>query len=117
YQKANQMSDLRWAVVNGATVIKKDVWDKIPADLQPKLLEIAHEYGRRIQLEVRKMNEEAIATMKSQGLQVVPVPDLPAWREAAGRANVVVRGQVVPASTFDEVTRLRNEFRAQKSRQ
>ena len=47
-------------MLNGATVVKKDVWEKIPADLRPKLIEIAREIGRRIAVEVRRMNEEAL---------------------------------------------------------
>jgi TRAP-type C4-dicarboxylate transport system substrate-binding protein len=111
YQKANKMPDLHWAVVNGATLIKKDTWDKIPAELQPKLLQIAREYGRRIQLAVRGMNDEAVATMKGQGLEVVHVTDRDEWRAAAAKANKVVRGGVVPAAIFDEVMKYRDEYR------
>jgi TRAP-type C4-dicarboxylate transport system substrate-binding protein len=111
HMKANKMLDLPWAVVNGATVVKKEIWDKVPADLQPKLLEIARSYGRRIQLEVRKMNDDAVKQMKDQGLTVVPVKDVPAWRAAAANANQVVRGKVVPEWVFDRVMQLRDEYR------
>jgi TRAP-type C4-dicarboxylate transport system substrate-binding protein len=111
YQKADKMLDLPWAIVNGATVVRAETWEKIPEALRPKLLAIAREYGRRIQLEVRKMNDAAVETMKQQGLQVVHSGDLGEWRAAAGRANKVVRGQVVPEGVFDEVIRLRDEYR------
>jgi TRAP-type C4-dicarboxylate transport system substrate-binding protein len=112
YQKANHMLDLRWAVLNGATVVKRDVWEKIPADLRPKLLEISRAAGRKIALDVRKMNEDAIATMKSQGLIEEKTGDLPGWYAASERANKIVRGKVVPAAIFDEVMKLRDEYRA-----
>jgi TRAP-type C4-dicarboxylate transport system substrate-binding protein len=111
YQKANQMLDLPWAVVNGATLVKKDAWDRIPAELQPKLLEAARTIGRRMQLDVRKMDGDAIVTMKGQGLTVEPPRDAAAWRAAADRANQVVRGKVVPPAIFDEVMHYRDEYR------
>ena len=114
YQKANKMLDLPWAMLLGATVVKKDTWEKIPADVRPQLLEISKSYGRRISLDVRKMNDEAIASMKSQGLTVIKPENLDAWKAAAEKANKVVRGGVVPAAIYDEVIRLRDEFRAGK---
>ena len=112
YNKANHMLDLRWAVLVGATVVRKDVWEQVPADVRPRLIELSRAYGRRIALDVRKQNDEAIATMKGQGLVVEKAEDLAGWTEAANRANEVVRGKVVPAAVFDLVTRHRNEYRA-----
>jgi TRAP-type C4-dicarboxylate transport system substrate-binding protein len=111
YQKANHMVDLPWALVNGATVVRKDVWEEIPLELRQKLLQTSREYGRTIQLQVRQENEDAIREMKKQGLQVVAAQDLPAWTDAAARANKVVRGKVVPEDFFDEVARVRKEYR------
>jgi TRAP-type C4-dicarboxylate transport system substrate-binding protein len=113
YQRANKMLDLPWAVVNGATVVRKELWDRVPADVRPQLLTIARDYGRRIQLAVRRENEDAITEMKKQGLQTVSVSvsDVAAWNVAAANANKVVRGQVVPAASFDAVVRLRDEYR------
>lgn len=114
YQKANHMLDLPWAFLIGATVVHKDVWEQIPADLRPRLLEISRAYGRQLSLDVRKMNDDAIATMKAQGMKVEPPQDLAAWQKAADKANAVVRGRVVPAPVFDAVMKYRDEFRAQK---
>jgi hypothetical protein len=43
---------------------------------------------------------------------VVEPADLEGWQKAAERANAVVRGKVVPAAVYDEVKRLRDEYRA-----
>ncbi len=67
-QKANKLCDLRWAILTGATVVKKDTWDKIPADVRPKLVAIARDYGKRIEAEVRRLNDDAVEQMKKQGL-------------------------------------------------
>ena len=112
HSKAPKMLDLQWAMLTGATVVKKDVWDRVPGELQKRLLEISRAYGRRLTLEVRRMNEDALKTMKAQGLEVVPVVDLAGWQTAADAANAVVRGKMVPAALFDEMKGYCKEFRA-----
>jgi hypothetical protein len=47
---------------------------------------------------------------------VVQPADIQGWQEAADRANAVVRGRVVPTWIFDEVVKLRDEYRAQHRR-
>jgi TRAP-type transport system periplasmic protein len=114
FQKANRMNDLPWAILTGATVVRKEIWEQIPAAIRPKLLEISKEYGKKISLLVRKMNEDALQQMKAQGLQVVATSDQAGFQKAADAANKVVRGGVVPAELFDEVMKLRDEYRKGK---
>ena len=116
YSRANNMLDMHWGFLTGATVVRKDTWEKIPADLRPKLLEIAEDYGKRTRDDVRKQNEDAIQQMKKRGLNVVQPSNIQAWQKAANQANIVVRGKVVPEEIYDEVKRLRDEYRAQHKR-
>jgi TRAP-type C4-dicarboxylate transport system substrate-binding protein len=116
FEKANHMLNLHWGSLTGATVVRKDTWDKVPADLRPKLLEIAEEYGKKTKADVRKQNEDAIEQMKQRGLNLVEPGDLEAWEKAAAQANKVVRGRVVPVGIYDEVMKLRDEYRAQHPR-
>ena len=112
FERAKYMLDMPWAVLTGATIVKKDVWEKIPADLRPKLLEIAHEYGKKIGAEVRRMDADALKTMKSQGLEAVKPVDEPLFRKAGMATHTIIRGKVVPVETFDEVKKLVDEYRA-----
>lgn len=116
FEKADNMLNLRWGFLTGATVVKKDVWDRIPAELQKKLLEIGEEYGERTRKDVRKQNEDAIEQMKKRGLTINQPADIEEWRKLAERAHEVIRGKVVPTGIYDEVVRLRDEFRAQHKR-
>jgi TRAP-type C4-dicarboxylate transport system substrate-binding protein len=116
FEKANHMLDLHWGFLTGATVVRKDVWEKVPADVRGKLLEIAEDYGTRTRADVRKLNDDAIVQMKNRGLHVEPPGNVEGWAAAAARAHEVVRGKVVPAATYDEVKRLRDEYRAQHKR-
>ena len=116
FDKAKNMLDLRWGFLTGATVVRKDTWDKIPADVQTKLLAIAEDYGKRTREDVRKQNEDAIDQMKKRGLSVNAPADVEDWQQAAAKAADVVRGKVVPAAIYDEVKKYRDEFRAQHKR-
>jgi TRAP-type C4-dicarboxylate transport system substrate-binding protein len=116
FEKAKYMLDLPWAVLTGATVVRKDEWDKIPADVRPKLLEISHEYAKKIAAEVRRMDTEALENMSKQGLVVVRPVDPKAFQAAAEKAYSVVRGKVVPADAFDEVKKLVDEAHARSAK-
>lgn len=114
FEKANKMMDVNWGLLVGATIVRKDQWEKIPADVRPKLLEIARDAGKKTEVEVRRMNEEAVETMKKQGLEVVKPASLLPWQKSAEDAWKVVRGGVVPAEAFDAVLKYRDEYRAGK---
>ncbi len=96
YDKAHYMLDLKWGLLTGATIVKKETWDKIPEGLREKLLVVAHEQGEKVNADVRKQNDEALEQMKQKGLTVVEPKDLPAWRAAYDAIQGVVRGKVVP---------------------
>lgn len=113
FEKAPYMIDVNWGWLVGATVVRKDAWEKIPADLRPKLLAIAKELGKKVDVEVARLNGEAVTAMEKQGLKVVKA-DAAAWRATAEKSWPVVRGEVVPAAFFDEVKALRDAQRAGK---
>jgi TRAP-type C4-dicarboxylate transport system substrate-binding protein len=115
YETTKFMTDLKWGILLGATVIKKDVWERIPADLRPKLLQIAQDAGKKLQADIRASGERDVEAMKKAGLTVVPV-DANArllWKQAAEATYSRVRGEVVPPEAFDEALRLRDEYRKQ----
>jgi TRAP-type C4-dicarboxylate transport system substrate-binding protein len=113
FEKAKFMTDVKWALLLGATVIKKDTWDKVPADLKPALLKAMHDAGAKLQADIRQSAEKDIAAMKGAGLTVVPV-DAKAkemWRKTAESAYGKVRGDFVPADAFDAAMKARDEYR------
>ncbi len=113
YEKASHMVDTPWAYMIGATLVRKDAWEKIPADLRPKLLAIAAELGQKVDAEVRRLNTDAVAAMQKQGLDVVKVDPAP-WRAAMEKSWPVVRGGVVPADFFDALRAARDSCPAGK---
>ncbi|MFQ6021391.1 MAG: TRAP transporter substrate-binding protein DctP [Acidiferrobacterales bacterium] len=110
------MTDMRWAPLTGGTVISTRAWSKIPSDLRPKLAQIAREAGLRLRDRVRQLEQDAIRAMVKRGLQVVSVPPdaYEEWQELTTSVYPDIRGKIVPAGSFDEVLRLRDEFRAKR---
>ena len=111
FEKANHMMDVPWGYIYGATIVRKETWEKIPAGLRPQLQAISVELGRKVDAEVKRLGADAVTAMKKQGLTVVPVEPGP-WRAAMEKSWPVVRGGVVPAPFFDEVKAARDACRA-----
>jgi TRAP-type C4-dicarboxylate transport system substrate-binding protein len=110
---ARNMTDLNWTPLVGATVIRKDTWDRIPARWHAPMIEAARVAARQLQDKIRKLDAEAVPEMKKRGLRVVPLDEVAraAWRTQAENAYPNLRGRYTPAELFDEVRRLRDEFR------
>ena len=110
FEKANNMMDYPWAYLIGATVVRKEAWEKIPADLRPKLLAIAKDINGRIDAEVKRLNDDAVAAMVKQGLTVVKVENA-SWEKAARRTWPILRGKMVPEAFFDQALKARDDAR------
>ncbi len=115
FEKADAMIDLPWGYIYGATIVRKDAWERIAPEVRTRLQAIAVELGLKVDAEVRKLNVDAVTAMKKQGLRVVSVDPRP-WREAMERSYPVVRGGVVPAAFFDEVKVARDQCRSGKKK-
>ena len=115
---ARHMLDIRWAPLVGATVVSKKAWERIPESMRPAMLEAARGAGLRLRTEIRKMGDDAVAEMRKRGLNVITVdgPTLAEWRREVEEAYPKLRGRLVPAELFDEVRRLRDEYRAQRGK-
>ena len=107
------MIDIKWSPLVAATVLRKESWEKIPLELRQPLLEAARVAGRRLLSEIRGLNDDAIPAMQKRGLNVIQVDEatLAHWRSEADKSYPELRGRYAPADLFDEVQRLRDEFR------
>jgi TRAP-type C4-dicarboxylate transport system substrate-binding protein len=114
YTVASNMLALKWSVLSGAAVIRKDTWDKIPADIQKQLRASASVAGSKIRVSDRKEDDEAIAVMQKKGLVVHPVsPQVEKeWLQLTSTIYPQLRGKTVPADIFDDVQRFVAEYRA-----
>jgi TRAP-type transport system periplasmic protein len=113
YNYAKNMTDLSWSLLLGATVIKKDVWERIPADLHEPLLKAMRDAGTRMRHDVRQGGERDIEAMKKRGLNVVAVDarTREAWEKVVESVYPKIRGRIIAADAFDEALRHRDEYR------
>lgn len=113
YVGAKNMLDIKFALLVGATVIAKDVWDAIPPDLQKKMMASAREAGVGLRAEIRKAEANAIPLMQQFGLNVVHAdPAAQAeWQKLAESLYPKFKATMVPPDLFDDVERLRDQYR------
>lgn len=114
YRSAPNLIDLKWAPVTGGVVVSNTAWEKIPADLRPKLLAASREAGDELRTKIRRLGDDAVAQMKTRGLNVVAV-DRAAWQKEVEAAYPELRGELAPEELFDMALRLRDEFRARRA--
>ena len=103
------MLEINWGPLVGGAVIRKQVWEKIPAGLREEFLKVAAETGREIKEAGRKESDDAVEVMrKKQGLHVVvPSPQInEEWRQAVRAVYPKIRSSMVTAESFDRVESL-----------
>jgi TRAP-type C4-dicarboxylate transport system substrate-binding protein len=113
YLGAKNMLDIKFAQLVGATLIAKDTWDKIPPDIQKQMMASARTAGVGLREEIRKSEANAIPLMQQFGLNVVHAdPAATAeWHKLAENIYPKLKSTMVPADLFDEVEKLRDEYR------
>jgi hypothetical protein len=114
YTAAPNMLSLRWSILFGATVIRKDIWSRIPADVQTQLLDAAVAAGTKIRAATRRDDEAAIEAMRQRGMVVnlMPPEFEPEWRQFADDLYSLIRGKMIPADVFDLILQWVAEYRA-----
>jgi TRAP-type C4-dicarboxylate transport system substrate-binding protein len=115
--QAPYMLDMRWAPVTGALIMSKRAWDQLDAPTRDWIRTSCDKAGPGIRLSARAEDDAAVKAMQEkQGLKVTTLtPEAEAeWRAAVVKEYPSVRGKVVPADTFDKVSRAVQEYRAAK---
>jgi len=117
YQHAKNLTDVKWALLLGATVVNKATWDKVSPEDQKALRAAAAEAGARLRAESRAAEARDIAAMQKRGLNVIAIDAKTEalWRTAAEAAYPKVRGKIVPEAAFDEARKILADFRAKKA--
>lgn len=114
---AQHMLELNYAPLIGAAVVKKDVWDKIPAVLQQEMIKASRSAGNAIKIEGRKEAVESVKAMQQRGLSVhkPSQANIRAWEDLLKKTYPKIRGTMVPEDVFDEVRRLLEEKHLRQS--
>jgi TRAP-type C4-dicarboxylate transport system substrate-binding protein len=110
---AKNMLDIPFAQLVGATLISKDIWSKIPSPVQKQMMASARTAGVALRDEIRKAEAASVPLMQQFGLNITHADPktIAAWRQLSESIWPKLRGTMVPADLFDEVKRLRDEYR------
>jgi TRAP-type C4-dicarboxylate transport system substrate-binding protein len=116
FNQAQNMTDLRWQLLLGATLITRTAWDQVPADVRPAIRKATEDAGARLRKEIRDAEAGDIQAMTKRGLTVVPVSPAQRaeWEKVTETLYPEIRGKVVPAEAFDEAMRLRDQYRSRQ---
>jgi len=116
FNTAPNMLEINWAPVVGALVVTQKAWDDMTPAGQQALKAAGEKAGAQIRIKARQEVEEAVDAMKKRGL-VVNKPNaeqLREWSDLAEKLYPRIRGNLVPAETFDEVFKHLKAFRSGK---
>lgn len=108
------MLNVRLTPLVGGTVVSMDAWRSLPEEHRDAMLRSAQQAGNQLRDRIREFGEDTIVEMSKRGLEVTE-PDegtLGTWQREASSTYPSLRGNYCPADIFDEVVRLRNEYRA-----
>ena len=114
YTPAPHMLDLAWCPIVGAAVVSTAVWGKIPAALRTQLAASGLPIGEKIRTRGRADDLASVQAMQQHGLTVHTVSPAAAaeWQNLAVALYPKIRGNTVPAETFDAITQHLRDFRA-----
>jgi TRAP-type C4-dicarboxylate transport system substrate-binding protein len=112
YKQTPYMLELGLAPIVGAGVITKKAWTAISQADRAKMMAAADGVEKRLQVEVPKLDANAVAVMTKNGLTVTK-PSGPEWRAQLDNLAKTMRGEMVPTDIFDLAIKARDEFRKQ----
>ena len=116
FNTAPNMREINWAPIVGALVVTQKAWDDMTPAGQQALKAAGEKAGAQIRNKARQEVEEAVEAMKKRGL-IVNKPNaeqLREWNDLAEKLYPRIRGNLVPAETFDEVFKHLKAYRASK---
>jgi TRAP-type transport system periplasmic protein len=98
----------------GGMFVTAKAWERIPADLQPKISEICHRRTQELSMEVRKSNEEALEVMARNGVQTVDSTpaQIAEFRTISDQAVAKLLGTELPAESVKLADKYLAEYRA-----
>ncbi|UCF99240.1 MAG: TRAP transporter substrate-binding protein DctP [Spirochaetaceae bacterium] len=110
---AKNMLDLPLAPLLSGIIVSERVWNSLPMELKPELYAIVERHLATLSEETAGLEEEALAIMLQNGLQIHPVsPGVEAeWRRVLGEGLDLITGKVVSVDILAEVNEILAEYR------
>lgn len=103
--KIGYMSSIQVSPFIGAVVFNKSSWAKVPADLKPKLEAVLADTAKRISEDSAKLEAEAIAAMRKDGLKLADSPPdaVAKWDSVIGSRRETLIASMFSADMLDAI--------------
>lgn len=110
---APNMAGLRWAPMVGGIIVSNRTWQRVPADLKPKLLDAIQVVLADLDQESRALEDRALEVMLDNGLQVHPLPPEAEaeWRRVVETGFSLIIGKSFSEAVYDEIRAHLGEYR------
>ena len=114
-RSAEYILPVNWVPIVGATVMSKRAFDRLPLHVQKAIMDEGRQGAAKLRAHRTVQDEQSIGAMQKRGLKVQEVTPAieQAWLELAAQAWPHIRGNMVPADTFDKVQKALKQYRAQ----
>ena len=112
------MSTVKLGPLWGAVIISDKMWSKVPADLQPKLLEAAQRVSDSLAPDLAQADDQAIDIMKKYGLTINKAPPKAEaeWADILDKTFTGLIGTTYDKQSFAMATKYLNEYLASHPR-
>ena len=114
FGSAPHMTDLRFTPLFGALLISKRTWQRIPADLRPRLRRAANATAQRVSEGAYELDDLAVHIMTAHGLQVHDASDAleQEFQEIVARHFQGLIGDEIDPAAYELVTEKVAAYRA-----
>lgn len=116
HTQVEYMTDLPLAAGVGATILNSGLFDTLSDDQKQLLRAVTEKYHRQLVTQIRQRNEESIAVLQEQGIQIVQVPhqEKLKWLRVAGRVQNQFVGQLYERELLNDIKGLLDEFHSKE---
>lgn len=113
FSQAPNMLDVKIAPFIGGFVVTQRAWRRIPDDVKPRLVDAVERTVQRLDEEVIRLEQEAIDTMESYGLNVIEPTDrqLEMWFDILDNNEDELVGDVYPREEYEMIWGHLQDFR------
>jgi TRAP-type C4-dicarboxylate transport system substrate-binding protein len=110
---APNLASVKVAPLYGGIVLSNKVWKRIPDNIKPELLSAGKKLSKRLYLETKKLEKEAIKTMVKNGLKINKIDKntMEQWYSEADKTVKYLIGKSFSRDIYDKIKIYLNEFR------
>jgi TRAP-type C4-dicarboxylate transport system substrate-binding protein len=109
---APNMTDFNWAPLTAGLLITNRAWERVPAELRPRLKAATENALRGMEDEVMQVEEQAIGIMEENGLVIhhVPADALEKWEELVETGLRILLGTTISRDLYEQARAIVAEY-------